>query len=439
MENKIVVITSKYLHEYVENTYKKLDLDCTIEVVEYTDFKTAGDIYRQYEDSCIGFLVSGNVIHDVIVKAVPDHKKPIVYFKTDSAGFYRLLLECFTEKKNLDTKRIVLDFLIPMYEEASIDFFMNGLELPLIQTDLDKWLDTSTQEDLNNVENMVAEKIIELWNANKIDRAICLYSSIIPRLEAHGIPCKYPYPDEIQLSTMAKTVISQSKLKDLHENLPAVIALEPNPAPTEDQHEEIHTALKEAMRSIKNSLALDVIIKEEGNGYHIYTSRRIIDLLTDDQSLCHLKTALKEDYNLSVSIGYGIGHSITIAKMHAEEALKEALFNNDSFVMNESRTLVGPLNAEKRLEVQGVTSQKIAEFADKCKLSTFTIQKLISITKMNNTNKLTTQQLADRLGVTVRNANRILKNLVDGGVADIAYTHSTKTKGRPLKVYELKF
>lgn len=438
MENKIIVITSKFLHPFVEEKYKKLDLDCTIEVVEYTSFKTAGELYKKYEDSCIGFLVSGNVIHDVIVKAVPDHKKPIVYFKTDSAGFYRLLLECFMEKKNLDTKRIILDFMLPMYEDASIDFFMNGLNLPLIQTDLDNWLDHSTVADFNTVEDMVAEKIIELWDNKKIDAAICLYSSIIPRLGAHGIPCQYPYPDDLQLSAMARSVIAQSALKDLHENLPAVIAISPRPE-SESSLDDVHTSLKEALFSIKNHLALDVIIKEEEPGYHIYTSRRIVNLITEDQNICQLSSSLKEDYGLSVSIGYGIGRSITVAKTHAEEALKEALFNNGSYVMNEYRMLTGPLNEEKCMKIHANASQTVAELAEKCNLSTFTIQKLISIVKMNDNNKLTTQELADRLGVTVRNANRILKNLVNGGVAVIAFTQSSTTKGRPVKVYELNF
>ena len=40
---------------------------------------------------------------------------------------------------------------------------------------------------------------------------------------------------------------------------------------------------------------------------------------------------------------------------------------------------------------------------------------------------------------TVRNANRILKNLEKGGYAKITCTQTSNIKGRPTKVYELNF
>ena len=49
------------------------------------------------------------------------------------------------------------------------------------------------------------------------------------------------------------------------------------------------------------------------------------------------------------------------------------------------------------------------------------------------------KELAERMGSTVRNANRIIQNLENGGVAKLAYTQTTNAKGRPVKVYELYF
>ena len=79
----------------------------------------------------------------------------------------------------------------------------------------------------------------------------------------------------------------------------------------------------------------------------------------------------------------------------------------------------------------------ILKTAERCKLSTLTIQKLKTVLDAKGINKLTAQEIADRLGMTVRNANRILNNLEKGGSAHIAYTISSTSKGRPVKVYEL--
>ena len=107
-----------------------------------------------------------------------------------------------------------------------------------------------------------------------------------------------------------------------------------------------------------------------------------------------------------------------------------------SCIMDEKKNVKGPLNGDV-IEMRGDMSDQAYAMAEKCKLSTLTMQKLMSIIKMKGSNRLTTQELAERLGVTVRNANRILNNLEKGGAAEIVHTLSVTSKGRPVKVYEL--
>ena len=52
---------------------------------------------------------------------------------------------------------------------------------------------------------------------------------------------------------------------------------------------------------------------------------------------------------------------------------------------------------------------------------------------------MTSQDLSEHLGVTLRNANRILNQLEKEGAATMVYSHSSTSKGRPVKVYELHF
>lgn len=439
MKKRIIVITSAYLRKFVEDSYRELALNCEIIVAEYRDFEHISSIYKEYENSAVGFIVSGQMAYEAIVKAVPDHKLPIVYFQTDSAGLYRLLLEYMAESGRQDLKRVVLDFLFTYGEDASLEHFLNVLKLPLIRTGLDEWVEHGSLADLFLVEKRVLEKIIRMWEEKKIDSAICLYSSNIPVLEAHGIPCRYPYPEKEQLEQLAKQVLAWSELKNMRENLPAVIAVERKEADidTGGTKEEVDHGLKEALMSIKSNLALDLILKEEEGGYHLYTSLRIVDFLTDEQKVCHLKNTLKEDYDMSAVVGYGVGHSITSAKMHAEEALKWAVQAGESCIVDENRSVKGPLNGNA-LKMQDAMTDQAYAMAEKCKLSTLTIQKLLSIMKMKGNSRITTQELADLMGVTARNANRILNNLEKGGAASIVHTLSVTSKGRPVKVYELK-
>ena len=49
MKQKIVIITSKYLHPFVEKAFEDFKEDCTVTIADYTNFDHITDIYRKYE------------------------------------------------------------------------------------------------------------------------------------------------------------------------------------------------------------------------------------------------------------------------------------------------------------------------------------------------------------------------------------------------------
>ena len=95
------------------------------------------------------------------------------------------------------------------------------------------------------------------------------------------------------------------------------------------------------------------------------------------------------------------------------------------------------MDTEKALVVEYQSVQGVGVIAKRCGLATLTVQKVAAIMKLAGSSKVTSQELANRFGVTVRNANRILSRLVEGGYARVAYFQATNSKGRPVKVYEL--
>jgi len=81
----------------------------------------------------------------------------------------------------------------------------------------------------------------------------------------------------------------------------------------------------------------------------------------------------------------------------------------------------------------------VIEIAMKFSLSAMTIQRIISFIHSNGSDKITTQELAQRLNTTIRNANRIMLNLCRGNVAKPVYTQTSHSRGRPVQVYSLDF
>lgn len=442
MKTRIVVITSKYLHPFVQKAFDAFQDDCDVIIADYINFDHISDIYTEYESIADGFMISGITAMSAIEHHIGEFKKPIISFHADLISFYHALITFFLERRDLDPKRCIFDFMLPICadpqsaSDASVDYLVHELDLDNLALVMDKWADTSTVGDFSRIEMNIAHKTIELWESGKIDMVFCSYSSTIPLLESKGVPYHFLYPVKKQLESQIKELLAQIQLEKYRENLPAAIAIADRNTSCETDSEE---KIKEAIQKIKKEFLIDAILQAESGIYYIYTTYRVAAIITNNFEIGHISSVLKEDFQISAAIGYGIGKSITEAKKHAENALRESWNSDNSFVMNEKNQLIGPLGSSQLPDIAQELPENIFKIAENCKLSTLTIQKLASIIKMNGSCELTTNELADYMSVTVRNANRILRNLESGGAATIAYTRSTASKGRPVKVYRLNF
>lgn len=437
METKIMIITSTFLAGFIRNSLEKSPAGCEIQVREYTDFDCLARIYRENEEETDGFLISGISAVSAIRKSVRHIKKPVLSFQADLPSLYRLLLDFFLEEERPDPRRVIFDFLLPVQESAekcSVDYFLRQIKISDIESKLADWLDAISYDSLMQIEMVMMQKISELWSRGAIDMVICAYSSLIPFLESSKIPYRFHGPSQEQVQKQIEELKAQIEVHRMRENLPAVIAVTD---PDVRKNRKKAELFRSAFADIRKGFPLDVIIQEEQEHYYIYTSAKIVSSITDEFKACRILPFFHDRYGLDAFAGYGIGYYITEARKNAENALKESLFAGGSFVMDEQRTLLGPLNSRQYLEIRQDDTELVYKIARQCRLSTLTIQKLLSILHLTGSSKITTHDLARHMNVTVRNASRILQNLEKGGAAAVAYTQSTSSKGRPVKVYEL--
>lgn len=435
MKSKIIVITSRYLHNYVQEIIDELKPNSNVQVIKYANFSHVAEIYAANEATADGFLISGRAALAALEKAYPDHKKPVLSFQADIASFYRLILDLFLEQRDLDTRRVILDFLLPIAPDPTLEYFLHGMNLDETSSEIDQWLLEASSKDLSNYEWSMIQKAIALREANSVDLVISHYGSIIPHLEEKGIPCRYVMPSKALFQSVLENLQSQIELESIHANFPAVIAFASQDASTATTPP---AELQEAVAFIQKDFPVYAIMQEEGNRCYLYTTRKAVHHVTEDLHNCHFRDKLKKDFHVNAAVGYGIGRNITDAKKHADDALKESLFSNESFAVDEKHRILGPLSSSQYLEVHKQLPEELTDVAHRCNLSPLTIQKLFSIVRLTGSTKFTTHTLAEHLGVTVRNANRIIQNLEKGGAVTFAHTQSSATKGRPVKVYELK-
>lgn len=436
MRYKIVVITSHYLFNPTKDALGRIEPDCDYVVVPYDNFEHISEVYEQYAGAD-GFLVSGRSALNAIQLHTKQEIKPMVTFQVDTAALYKAMLQLVLKNREQDLRRVVMDALLLVEDGYTAADFLERPEVDSVESHIDNWVRRIGVQGVGGVEDAIAKKLTALWEEGAIDMVICQYSSIIPVLEEHGIPYRYPFLSDYELGECVRELLVKIELENLRAGLPAAVCVSPRhpSAVTEEQKEKLKARLQEFFR--EHLINCDVGC-EQGT-YCAEITVQDVRFFTKKSTSCVLGAYLSKELDYEVAVGYGIGNNTQQAVSNALAAVKEAAFNGRSFVRDEAGNLIGPLDSEAQMVISTHPVGDVGEIARRCSLSTMTIQKLMTNIRMTGTNRITTQELSRRFGVTVRNANRILSNLEKGGCAQIVYSQTSSTKGRPVKVYELNF
>ena len=437
MNSRIVFITSHHLYRPTCNALERIGADCETIVATYDNFEHIAKVYQQYEDMADAFLVSGPSAKRAIELACGTITKPVTYYKVDSEALHRDILKLAVENRNQDFSRVVMDFLLPLDCGYTVKDFLALEDIETVDVSTQKWMTYAGVQEVGGAENAIMERILELWREKAIDLVICQYSSIAPALEALGIPYRCPFPSDSYLKGLIHDVLARLELKQLQDNLPSIIQILPiHPSDVTDAQMAL---LKQKVRNFVRDNLIDCVEQESNNAMIIITTLQVVRFLTRDFRICRFADYLQQELDFPVVIGYGVGATVPHAMANVQIAVREARISERSFVLDNHGNLIGPLNAENRLVVNTNAVANISNLSKRCKLSPLTLQKLMSYVESIGTNNITTQELAQRFSITIRNANRILTNLCKGGVATPVYTQTSHSRGRPVQVYHINF
>ena len=437
MNCKIVFITSHHLYRQTCDALARIGADCDITVATYDNFEHISKIYRQYADVADAFLVSGPSAKRAIELSCGPNLKPITYYKVDSEALHRVLLKLAVENREQDFSRVIMDFLLPLGGGYTVKDFLALDDIESLDAALSDWIVRTGIREVGGAENAIIDRILELWREQAFDRVLCQYSSIVPVLDALEIPYLCPFPSDAYLKGLIHDVQARLELKQLQDNLPAIIHIMPT-HPSEVSGTDMDS-LRQKIRAFVQDHLIDCVEQESGNALLLITSLHVVRYLTQDFRNCQLSAYMRQALDFPVVIGYGIGATVPHAISNVHVALREARVAERSFIMDHTGNLIGPLNSGNRMVVNTNTIANVSYLSKRCKLSTLTLQKLMAYLESTGNNNITTQELAQRFDITVRNANRILTNLCKGGVATPVYTQASHSRGRPVQVYNINF
>ncbi len=431
---KIAIITTEFLEGFVKDTVKKLSLPCESEIYTYRDFSHVGDLYMELEDKFDGFAVSGPIPKQAIIKKVVNLKKPLVDFGTDLQSYYEMFFKLMYKYDTLDFSRAYLDFMDWVDNPKDISYYLATGTLGEFMQELHQITQQKSLEEIANMEKAMAEKHIRLWNEGKIDFSTTRFSSIVPQLQQAKVNFHFIYPSINLLENTFNQLIKDINIHKMKINQSAVIYIT---IKQETPDSSVTDKIDGLLNAFKKEKLTDFIIERNDNIFKIFTKHDTIKSITHNFTVCPIKGFIENDLKIRVCVGYGIGNNVNQAVSNAIIANRESNSSNYSFIVNENAELIGPLSFKKILTVSNEVTPYIKQLSKKVKLSTLTIQKLLSVIATLKTNELSPQELASCLNVTVRTANRFLSSLLKHGEAVIIYEKQNSTKGRPERVYKL--
>lgn len=437
MGKSIAIITTDFLKHFIEDMLDELNLGILYHTFTYGTFSDIKDVYEQIGAEYDGILTSGSFPAHMIRLYYPQEKRPIGCFNTDDTALYQLLLKLLNENRKLDFSRVCADILELF--GGNLTAFVEGRETIPDIVNLSN--QEFTLEKMQKLEEEQYEKHLNLWKSGKSDLSITRFSSLMPRLLKAGVKVYFPYPSKKYVREVCDRLLSDIEKKELEERQPCVIVVrllgQEHSASYLRELDSNYVRLENMMMELFGNGITEFSLHRYHYGMEIIATKKDVLKMTDNLSRDGLFAELKKQKaGWNFCIGYGFGAGIAQARLNALNACHEAeLKKNTSYVMTEKEELIGPLGVEAT-ETFMVDNQSYRDI--KSKLSPITVSKVMSALDASAEKEITAQELAFRLGVTKRSANRFLSTLESEGVLEVAYKKRTTSRGRPESVFVRK-
>lgn len=436
----VVMLVKEHLAQYCARSFSLDSEDITLSYQTYDTLDQLVEEYRRLMGTCDAIITSGPVPHTVL-RDLREPEQPVLgYFHFDIENFYRIILRESVRRSCLDLSRIGTE-LLPCH--VSLQQAIEEDRLPYYSKIFQAHLTSLSRQEFQQEEEQIARDYQQAHREGKLDYILTYFYSTVTAMEAQDIDCFYLYPSEKEFQRTIDYVYHQISLRQAQKSFPAVIQLSlgDDDSINDELHlSELYTALLEYMRQQQ----YNAVVKQGNGCFHIYTDHQTVKTMTDGFASCPLTRSIPLVRQLCTAIGYGVGSDFFRAKQNAGEAIQYSLGldtgRRASYLLDGEGNikLLSHRTAPASDWISVLSRDLLLSFADRASLSVDTIVKLLSVLRAVGTDQITSQDLMDRLGISLRTANRYLANLTRAGLAQVVGQKPSAKKGRPVSIYSLK-
>ena len=402
----------------------------------YIDEKNTMDNIRLIESQADAFLFTGflpyyNVKHNRLTD------KEIFYYPILGSALYRVLLK-MKNSYGVDIGQISIDTLDKeeiheIYEDLGIstkDIYVN-----------DAHLSNYNRDDYVNFH-------YQLYSDKKTKGAITSINSVYERLVDLKVPVlkieptKYTMKDTFKMISIA----SKTHLAKNNQILIMIIDIDKYSLNGEKlsniEMQEKRLQLHQTLLDYSRIYQATVFSSAESEEFIVLITKGMFQEYTNSYEDIPMVNEIKSKFSLSINIGIGTGINALEAEENARRALLLSKKSKESagYLIDQDKVVLGPIGSKNRLEYKLKTENKdLLSWSEKTGLSISNITMIESLLNNMKTESITASDIQKGLNISLRSANRIMKKLVDGGAAVEVGLEQSGGRGRPSKLYRIKF
>lgn len=397
----------------------------------YQDVEEARELIRNAEPGVDVWLFSGQAPYAIAKEYI--QKQKAFFPQLNGSSLTKVLLE-ITYRDGLQLERVSFDTILNTYFNETCA----ELGLPCERVRLLSYTGYTPTAELIDYH-------YSLYTQGDVDACATFLSSVYEQLTARGIPVYRITPDRMTIRNMLELARHEGETLHFKKSQIAVQLIEVNGIDklvrenkSLNELRRLELKLQEPILDYVEALAGAVV--SLGNGKHMIFSTR--GSFEENWSFPPA-TLMEKIYivaDLPPSIGIGFGATALAAERNAQLALFHAqkLGGLNAILINDEGQIEGPLQKPESLTFHYRTEDKeISERLKKAGVTITTYNKMIAVQKNLGQNSISAGEIAELLGMTQRNARRILSELEQQGFAELIGEEVPTNRGRPRKIYRI--
>lgn len=296
--------------------------------------------------------------------------------------------------------------------------------------------------------DILANEHQELYESGDVSGALTAIAPVYEILESRNIPCVYARPST---DAILKTINHMKQQWEEHQNkygLTAIMMIQVIPKPEysymrRDEYLYAHEKLKvseEVYFFSRNTNA--AVISESADLFMILINKSDLINYTDGYQRMYLMNSILANTNCDINVGIGYGFHPMEAKFNALTAMDKFSHRdkNAVYVVPKMNEVIGPIHFLDK------TASRDHRFDENCfeviaknvGISQTLLYALYSLMEKQKKNHFTSPELAKKLNLSQRSANRLLLKLENNKLAFYVGKNLTGKSGRPSDVYEIR-